>query len=223
MAANFEESDDDDTEYLEVEDLQNDPDFVPDIDTETASELDESNIQEMPSVLDKSTKGASYINTNGKQQVAKKVGAACSCKKKCFEKIGEFRIQQIFDEFYAMETKSVQDAYLFGLMKKRKPKRKRLRDGSRGQKSVSVQYYVKKDGCDMEVCKVAFKSIHGLGKSRFNKLRDAENHAPIERRGKHGKQRRLEESLRKKVNEHISKFPTLTSHYSRAQNPNKSY
>ncbi|ELT89919.1 hypothetical protein CAPTEDRAFT_195465 [Capitella teleta] len=103
---------------------------------------------------------------------------------------------------------SSKGAYLFGLTKKRKPKRKRLRDGSRGQKSVSVQYYVKKDGYDMEVCKVAFKSI--LGKSRFNKLRDAENHSPIERRGKHGKQRRLEESLRKKVNEHVSKFPTLT-------------
>ena len=175
-----------------------------------------------------STAGKAYVNVLGKNIPAKKVGIACSCKMDCFRNLGQDEINRIFTEFYKIESKSLQDAHLhvFGLIEAQSVQRRRGRTGSReGYRNCSYKYSVRlKDGSRMLICAKAFQSVHGIGKSRFERLRKPNaTTSPDDKRGKHGNQKTISESTRKKVRDHINSFPKRQSHYSREQNPNRYY
>lgn len=88
------------------------------------------------------TKGKSYINTAGSVVAEKKLERKCNCRKKCFNKIGE-GCEAIFNEFYKLPTKSLQDSYLYGLMKRKLVKRRRPRAGTSQPRTSSYIYSVK--------------------------------------------------------------------------------
>ena len=79
--------------------------------------------------------GVPYTNYKGKPIPGKAIRQGCTCKKQCFDRLGEQNIQQIFEEFYKLPSKNVQDAYLFGCVKTKPPARRRPRDGSKGNRT----------------------------------------------------------------------------------------
>lgn len=66
----------------------------------------------------KRTLGKSYTNSSGLVVAEKKLGENCNCKHKCFDKIGEEGCKHIFADFYSISSKDLQDAYLYGCIKK---------------------------------------------------------------------------------------------------------
>ena len=146
-------------------------------------------------------------------------------QKGCFAVLGDDFIKETFAEFYGIADKNLQNSHLFGLIKSHKVNRRRARNGERGvYRLASYTYSVRKDGVQIEVCSKAFRSIHGIGKSRFEKLRKPNiTVTPTDKRGKHGNQRKIEDATRQKIRDHIKRFPVIKSHYSREENPHKSY
>ena len=56
-----------------------------------------------------------YFDAKQRLVAAKAIGQPCTCKRKCFDKIGEEGIKLIFEGFLKLE-KDKQDAYLFALL-----------------------------------------------------------------------------------------------------------
>ena len=70
------------------------------------------------------------------------LGEDCNCKLKCFSNISNEERKVIFENFYSLPSKDVQDAYLYGLIKQKIVKRRRPRSGDRPQKDASYDYMV---------------------------------------------------------------------------------
>ena len=91
----------------------------------------------------KRSRGESYISpTTGKTIEAAKQGPPCSCKRKCFEKFTQEELSKIFNCFWKLGSKDVQDAYLHGLIHVRKVARHRARKKEATARSVSYVYVV---------------------------------------------------------------------------------
>ena len=167
----------------------------------------------------KHARGESYVDSRGKLQPEKCVGKACSCRWKCFDKLGKDHISTLFRNFHELGDTKQQDLYLNGCIKSTKPKRRRPKSGEKnGARKSSFEYFVRGlDGDDKKVCQLAFHSIFGIGKTRFEKIRTCD------KRGKHGNQKKMSIETREKIRAHIKSFPARSSHYSRNQNPNKVY
>ena len=94
----------------------------------------------------KRPKGEAYVSQGTGQEVeAAKPGAPCSCKKQCFSKFTEEERKKIFSCFWGLGDKSVQDAYLHGLIRVRKVARRRPRtaQSSRSPRENSFVYVVR--------------------------------------------------------------------------------
>ena len=114
--------------------------------------------------------GVPYTNYKGKPLPGKAIRQGCTCKKQCFDRLGEQNIQQIFEEFYKLPSKNVQDAYLFGCVKTKPPARRRPRDGSKGNRTNTFSYTVNSQGHEEQVCLNAFMNIHAIGKKRMARI-----------------------------------------------------
>ena len=174
----------------------------------------------------KSARGEAFVNSQGKYVSEKKVGPLCQCKNKCFTILGEENVKRIFTEFYSLGDKALQDSHIFGLIQAKPVARKRSRSGARADyRQSSYSYSVRlEDGTRKEVCAAAFRSLHGIGKTRFEKIcRPNLTLPPQDRCGKHGNQKKISSALRQKVRQHIASFPQQQSHYSRHQNAQRTY
>nr|CAH7753680.1 unnamed protein product [Callosobruchus chinensis] len=170
----------------------------------------------------KRTEGKSYLNMAGSVVTGKTQGENCNCPKKCFDKIGE-DVGLIFSEFYKLPSKNLQDSYLYGLMKRKHVERTRPRSGSRQPKVSSYVYAVRHNGQEVTVCKKAFQNLHGITKSRLERLQQhlslGNATPPIDRRGFHQhRANKLPADTITQVREHILSFPRYKSHYSRKDN-----
>ncbi|KAK4882471.1 hypothetical protein RN001_005790 [Aquatica leii] len=145
------------------------------------------------------------------------MGENCNCKLKCFVNIGPEGCKAIYTNFYGISSKDLQDAYLYGLIKRDSVNRQRPRSGEGQAKSSTYLYR------EIRICKKAFLSVHGLSKSRLERLQKHLSHGnstpPTDRRGRHEKRpNKLHEDINTKIREHILSFPRYKSHYSRKDN-----
>lgn len=117
--------------------------------------------------------GHSYINTKGKEIEPKKLSAPCGCKKQCRQLL-EGKENDIFNAFWNLGDYDKQNIYLFAsikvIPKKRSyPKKTKRADSSR---NISVQYRVKVNGHEIEICKKEFLALHAISKKRIERLVD---------------------------------------------------
>ena len=98
---------------------------------------------------------------------AKKVGSPCTCKMRCFDKLGQETITKIFKEYWELANYDLQNANLQSKMKKHDIKPKR-RGAPEPKRSGSFSYFLKKSGVEdpIRVCKAAFISMHGISKHK---------------------------------------------------------
>lgn len=92
----------------------------------------------------KRVKGEPYVNVAGILKPGQNIGNNCNCKLKCFDNIGHEGCTEIFRNFYAMISKDLQDAYLYGLIEKIEVQRKRPRSGDGHGKNASFVYKVRR-------------------------------------------------------------------------------
>ena len=172
--------------------------------------------------------GQEYTSVVTKQTVAaKKIGAACGCTSKCFEKVGMDNIKLIFNDFYASGCWDMQTCYIQNQTITTGVKRRRT-DNEEKMKSCTRSYYVKQPGVinNIKVCKKAFASIHGISVARIDRAhanKTASNIPIKDRRGKYGSHNKVSQERAAKVIQLIKSFLTLTSHYSRKTLPTARY
>ena len=92
----------------------------------------------------KRAKGEEYVSPRtGATVGAVKQGPPCTCRSKCFTKFTDEELKKIFDCFWGLGEKNIQDAYLHGLIRVRKVARRRARSSlSQARPRLASYVYV---------------------------------------------------------------------------------
>ncbi|KAK4324158.1 hypothetical protein Pmani_005161 [Petrolisthes manimaculis] len=169
--------------------------------------------------------GESYTSTRGVAMAARKVGAACACPQKCFDLVGREHIDLIFNDYWAMGSHDRQSEYLANHVTSQDVKRSKVKDRP-SRKLRRLCYTVKKGNKELEVCRTAFISIHGVSEKRVRNAMDKMGPSGIvekDKRGKHVPGVNIPANKEKLAREHILSLRTVSSHYTRAKSPNRRY
>ncbi|XP_052215260.1 uncharacterized protein LOC127833824 isoform X1 [Dreissena polymorpha] len=164
--------------------------------------------------------GKTYISLmTGKQQLARLIRPGCghSCRYKCHEKFSLNDRESIFHSFWQLGEVSKQWQYV-GTYAKQKPKQ--VQKSSGGNRKVSIQWSLPKQGTGPEkVCKTFF--LHTLDisetviKTAYRKL-GMLGVSEKDMRGKHrNRPNTVSCDAKDRVRQHIESFQCVDSHYCR--------
>lgn len=152
--------------------------------------------------------GSKYVNYNGHEIAAKAIPQEiiCKCAKKCHLKVTGDIVKFIWDNFYSMGSKNIQDTYLQTLIESKQVKRRRVPPAQPGadenlsdtlaqdininselfKKNHSYTYNLRVQGSFLPVCKNIFFKVHGISADRVRRLCFLllQNKTPEDRRGK---------------------------------------
>lgn len=118
--------------------------------------------------------GQEYVSDKTKKAVpGRELGPPCSCKKNCGEKLRCYETH-IFNEFWNLGSRELQNSYLFGyidIVKKKRSYRKKQKYPESHRHSNAV-YSVNVNWETTRVCKTEFLNVHGLqsSKDRLNNI-----------------------------------------------------
>ncbi|KAL4120051.1 hypothetical protein QTP88_012796 [Uroleucon formosanum] len=158
-----------------------------------------------------------YITQKGVIVPAKCIneGQLCmsKCRLKCTTTLNLERRKLLFESYYKMDT-NVKNAYLF---KSKKFETVRVSKNATRVRSCSFKYFVKSEISEIQVCKPAFFDIiqqrHTEGASPHEDLQGKHSNRP----------HKIQDHVITFIVNHINSFPADSSHYSRNNNPNKTY
>lgn len=175
------------------------------------------------------TAGKEYTSVSGNKTIpAKKVKAACTCRKRCFEKITFKERQTLFTSFYKLSS-SAQNQFIANSIEEEEKHVQRLRrdDGKESRRNFTRHYFLTRtDGKKIEVCQVMFLNTFDvtLKKARVVVEKKRSSGSKIcseDKRGKHENHPKVPEDDKLLIKEHINLFPAYQSHYSRSHTQKK--
>lgn len=114
--------------------------------------------------------GEQHISLRKNVISARVIGPECQCNKKCFSNVSDEDKITLLSIFNSIGDKCKQDTLLGGLMRISTISRRRSRNGSRPHKSCFVKYEIRVGTTVTIVCKKAFYSLHGIDKSRVDRI-----------------------------------------------------
>ena len=172
--------------------------------------------------------GQAYISVKtGLPMPAAKVGRPCGCPRNCFDQFTDEQIQRVFRDFWAIGDNYVaKSSHLNGLIRDRPVKRRRQKDP---EKPVRKLYkYIIHVPDEVEVCRDALVSIHGISKDKIEKIiRDRKTNTsgtPVpDGRGLGPSHNAITGIRLQRVHDHIRSLAVQTSHYSRLHSPHRRY
>ncbi|XP_065645654.1 uncharacterized protein LOC136076116 [Hydra vulgaris] len=142
------------------------------------------------------------------------------CRYKCCLNITEDQRQTVFNYFWKLGSFDLQTAYLNGCVKVGEPKR--VNANATAIKTISKTISL----MGHRVCKDFFLKTLDISNSRFchvTKNRSKSGISPQDGRGKWPDKHKISDCDLDFVRSHINLFPKYKSHYSRHDNPNKTY
>lgn len=152
----------------------------------------------------------------------------CKCKFSCSCISTETRVQ-LFRTFYDAGNYSTQQAYLRGYIRPTLIARRRNGtygeniDASRRQRSFKYMLPLR-GGSEVQVCKKTFCATFGVTPRRVQLLADKIIEGNVSVNDKRGGFRpKKNHAWKEKISNHIRSFPTMVSHYSRHDSPNKRF
>ena len=171
--------------------------------------------------------GKAYVGAHTKRQMeARKIGAPCKCKNKCFEKVGEAGVKAVFENFWKIGNYNKQNTYLTSRLHAITPKRRYTNNVN--DQLMRYDYTVKYGDEQFSVCRKAFPAMHGISVRRVEihqkRMRSSVTGTPIEdKRGKAPSANKITGAKLDAVHEHIKSLPTKSSHYTRSKAPHRKY
>ena len=165
--------------------------------------------------------GESYISKNSKKiMLERKMRPGCdtTCSYKCVSKITEEQRFQIFRKYWSYGDVNKQRDFISRSLHEIKSRRSQQLKVSSGR-SENVAYYFTINGSKIRVCRKYFMATLNISTTTISTVRRKLAHGTLEgdNRGKHGKHRKLPESIKNDVRNHINSIPKIPSHYLRAQ------
>lgn len=173
-------------------------------------------------------RGKAYATYHGKgESVGKKklIPVACKCQFNCTARVNVEERIRIFKDFYKLSSHDEQNKYLFGLIRRSSPTKKRSKANPRNNTFI---YSVRlSTGNSVQVCKKIFQTVHAITKRRVENICEKLVSGVLfsgDSRGKHdNRPNRINESLKDQIREHIRSYPSQESHYSRSSNRKRKY
>lgn len=174
----------------------------------------------------KRIEGTEFISSfNNKIVKKRQTGIDCKCPFNCFSKFNDEEKNIVIN--INIDSKEKQDTYLYALVNVCKIVRRRPKTGEGPKRSCSCKCKIRINIREINVCKKAFCSLLGIGKSRVDRLVKkitSNEFSPVNLRGKHmNRPNKLSEDVIFKIHSHIDSFPKRSSHYSRHDNNNTQY
>ena len=149
---------------------------------------------------------------------------SCGCTLRCCDKVSLEQRKKLFSGFWGIGEFDVQNAYINGCVKSMPVKRHYSSTARRGTTRL---YYVQNGEYSVRVCKVAFLKIHGISNGRLCRVITAAAELGgvprMDTRGHHEPSNKTSQEEMDFIHAHIESFPHYTSHYSRNDNPNRTY
>ncbi|XP_034245721.1 uncharacterized protein LOC117647858 [Thrips palmi] len=162
--------------------------------------------------------GSSYTNAKGKEKPARSIKPPCSEKcNRCERKLTNDERQNIFENFWALESIERKRDYITRLVDERVPAT-RSTSPECARKTVRSYHFVIDDREEVRVCKTMFINTLGLPdvwvETSLKKV--GPNGLVPDQRGKHNNRpTKISEETIESVRTHINLFPRVASHYTR--------
>ncbi|CAH1102530.1 unnamed protein product [Psylliodes chrysocephalus] len=155
--------------------------------------------------------GKQYINKNNKLVRERRLGPPCTekCKLKCKTKLTNEERQDIFNEYYNLPDLQSKRKFVAFHMSAIIPAYQYKRGKRRNNNAF---YFTNKEGARIRVCKSFFLSTLDLS-DRFTRtvtektISNTEGIVTEDLRGKHGKQRRVDNNLKEGVKNFVKSIP----------------
>lgn len=174
----------------------------------------------------KRNSGESYASHYTKKRVlAKTLGMSCGCP--CWQKLNDEQRNEVFSTFWSLKSYNSQQHYVQGCIDQENFERKRKIGIS--TRPYKYTYKVRTRFNNIQVCRKAFISLHGIGDKRLRLLLQklsfsSSGQLVNDMRGQQLQCRRSysEDSIRR-VHEYIVELPTTASHHTRQKAPHCRY
>lgn len=170
--------------------------------------------------------GKEYImNTaDEKIRIERKLQPPCTekCKLKCSSKVTEMERMKIFTEYWNLGNIDRQRQFIHNSMEVIQPKYRYIREGGdRKKRDNNNAYYFIINDNKIRVCKIFFKNTLDINDRPIRTVQDKRNKVAnvlldSDKRGKHGKHRKIDEALKESAKNFINMIPKIESHYTRA-------
>lgn len=149
-----------------------------------------------------------------------------SCKLSCKNRISEERRQIIHSNFWSpSKTVDIRRQYIASIVTQVPIKRRREKTGERrGKRTFTHCYTFETEGKKETVCKKFFLNTLSISQQTVDTAIKKKKEGGIvtpDKRGRHQPANKISEEVRQHVRNHISKFPTYESHYSRERTKKK--
>ena len=170
--------------------------------------------------------GKQYISKKGKGVQGRKMKPSCgpNCRLKCSSKICEEDRYILFNNYWdGKKTWDTKRQYLVSRVSELQVKRKRPVNGTKSR-DVTYGYSFEIGKEKIVVCRkffLATLAISGTAVNTALKKKEAGGIIETDKRGHHPPPNKVKQNIRESVIEHISKFPTYESHYSRERTQRK--
>lgn len=166
--------------------------------------------------------GQQYTSVSKLKKVIpqKQMGPPCGvkCRLKCSEIIKQEDRENIFDNYWKMGDLTRQRDYISKCIDVIKPKYQyKVHNSNRGPKH-SFSFEIDKN--KRRVCKIFFKNTLNINNRPIATVIEKKNQLGIveeEKRGKHGKQKKVSSDIIQGIKNHIDSIPRIESHYLRQQ------
>lgn len=163
--------------------------------------------------------GQSYEGARSKTKYsAKTMGPTCSCQKKCGEKIPTEQREQIFNNFYSLESHELQWQYIVRHVETKPIKRLTL--DRKNNRTQTITYFLPLAESNIPVCKVFFlNTIKVTEQVVYTALEKIKKDLSLsDLRGNHStRPKKMSDLTKESIITHIKLFPSVESHYIRKQ------
>uniref|UniRef100_A0A8D8SAD1 Uncharacterized protein n=1 Tax=Cacopsylla melanoneura TaxID=428564 RepID=A0A8D8SAD1_9HEMI len=180
--------------------------------------------------------GKSYKQSSKKQKdkirPERQLKSACGkkCRYKCSEIITDEERKALFQEYWNLGDVERQRDYLAHCMSDVTPKCEYRRikvNGSEESEVISTRkpntaYSFMKEGTKVRVCKLFFEKTLDINPRPINTVKNKRDKVAgvlqeKDLRGKHGKHKKLDQTIIDGIKQHIESIPKIESHYTRAK------
>lgn len=165
--------------------------------------------------------GKAYVSsTTGKNMKAKELLPPCNerCKLKCTSNFSDEARLNIFENYWALGDVNRQRDYLSSCMVNIKPKYQyHVHESKRRDNNA---FYFTYNNNRIRVCKSFFKATLSITDRPIRTVIEKRTESATvltDLRGKHENHKKLEESIREGIKNHINSIPRIESHYTRAR------
>lgn len=164
--------------------------------------------------------GEEYINRKGQIRPARQMRPKCSgCRLEC-NALKDSDREQLFKEFWEIGNHNTQNQYIISLTEN-----KPVELGNKKRRKPRTNaFFLKMGSKSYRVCKETFLATFAIGKRYVDTLANNVGQSGIivsDKRGKKEPRNKSNDDDTKKVHEHIEKFPSFESHYSRRDSKKK--